>query len=115
IIMTIVVIWVKRRGGELSRHLSAVSTFKVGGLWVVFTGVVAPVVLIWMLAAKIIDLVTNGYEGYATWYLGVAGWGSVVLAVVAAIVLPIVAWRRDPHSFEAWPTNEQLSVKGGAR
>ena len=108
-------IWVKRRGGELSRHLSAVSTFKVGGLWLFFTGVIGPIVLIWMLAAKVIDLVTGGYEGYATWYLGVAGWGSIVLAVVAAIVLPIVSWRHDPRSFEAWPTNKQLSLKGDAR
>ncbi|MGO1839001.1 MAG: sodium-dependent transporter, partial [Candidatus Microbacterium stercoravium] len=115
IVMTIVVIWVKRRGGELSRHLSAVSTFKVGGLWLFFTGVIGPIVLIWMLAAKVIDLVTGGYEGYATWYLGVAGWGSIVLAVVAAIVLPIVSWRHDPRSFEAWPTNKQLSLKGDAR
>jgi len=115
IVMTIVVIWVKRRGGELSRHLSAVSTFKVGGLWLFFTGVVGPIVLIWMLAAKVIDLVTGGYEGYATWYLGVAGWGSIVLAVIAAIVLPIVSWRHDPRSFEAWPTNRQLGLKGDAR
>ena len=77
IVMTIVVIWVKRRGGELSRHLErGVPTFKVGGLWLFFTGVIGPIVLIWMLAAKVIDLVTGGYEGYATWYLGVARVGQ---------------------------------------
>src|SRR5699024_7456288 len=99
----------------LSRHLSAVSTFKVGRLWVLLTGILAPVVLAYMLVAKIVDLVTNGYEGYATWYLGVAGWGSVVLALIAAIALPLVTWRRDPDEFAAWPTNAQLEVKGARR
>ena len=115
IVMTIIVIWVKRKGGELSRHLSAVSTFRVGGLWVFFTGLLAPVVLVYMLVAKIMDLVSNGYGGYATWYLGVAGWGSIVLAVIAAIVLPLVTWRRDPDAFEAWPSNAQLHGKGARR
>ena len=115
IFMTIVVIWVKRRGGELSKHLSAVSTFSVGRLWVLLTGLVAPAVLTYILVAKIIDLAANGYEGYATWYLAVAGWGSIVLALLAAIVLPLVTWRSDPDEFTAWPTNEQLQVKGGRR
>ncbi len=115
IFMAIVVIWVKRRGGELSKHLSAVSTFSVGRLWVLLTGLVAPAVLTYILVAKIIDLAANGYEGYATWYLAVAGWGSIVLALLAAIVLPLVTWRSDPDEFTAWPTNEQLQVKGGRR
>lgn len=115
IVMTVIVIWVKGRGGELSKHLNAVSTFRVGKLWMFFTGLLAPAVLAYILVAKIVDLVTNGYEGYDGWYLGVAGWGSIVVALAAAIILPLVTWRHDPDNFEAWPTNEQLRVKGGAR
>lgn len=114
IITTIVVIWIKRRGGELARHLSAVSTFKVGTLWVLFTGVIAPIVLFYMVFEKVRDLVTGGYEGYATWYLGIAGWGSIALALLGAIILPLVTWRNDPDRFEEWPSKKQLRVKKGA-
>ncbi|HLT67970.1 MAG TPA: sodium-dependent transporter, partial [Microbacterium sp.] len=114
IVTTILVIWVRRRGGELARHLSAVSTFKVGALWVIFTGVVAPVVLFYMVFEKIRDLVTGGYEGYATWYIGVAGWGSIVLALLGAILLPLVTWRNDPERFDEWPSKKQLRLKKGA-
>ncbi|WP_029150131.1 sodium-dependent transporter [Microbacterium indicum] len=115
IAMTVIVIWVKRRGGELARHLSAVSTFRVGPIWVFFTGLLAPAVLVWMLVAKVIDLVANGYGGYDGWYLAVAGWGSVVVAIVAAVAFPLVRWRHDPEQFEPWPAAAQLQTKGARR
>ena len=115
IAMAVIVIWVRRKGPELARHLSAVSTFKVGTVWLVFTSVIAPIVLAYMLISKIIDFLTNGYEGYATWYLWAAGWGCIAVMLVAAVVLPQIRWRHDPEKFEAWPTNQQLGVKGGAR
>ncbi|MTE23586.1 sodium-dependent transporter [Microbacterium sp. ZXX196] len=115
IAMTIIVVWVRRSGGELARHLSAVSTFRVGPTWLAFTGILAPAVLAYMLVTKIIDLVLNGYGGYPGWYLGVAGWGAVGIMVVAAFVLPQLRWRRDPDHFEAWPSAGQLARKGGAR
>ena len=78
-------------------------------------GEVEPAVLAYMLVTKIIDLLVNGYEGYPAWYLGVAGWGTVVLMIVGAIVLPQLRWRHDPDRFDAWPTADQLQLKGGAR
>lgn len=113
--MCIIVLWVKRRGRELSQHLSRLSTFKVGRVWLVFTAVLAPAVLAYMLVTKIIDLLVNGYGGYAEWYLWVAGWGSVFIMIVGAFLLPQLRWRHDPDRFEAWPTNAQLGVKEGAR
>ncbi|GAA2177905.1 sodium-dependent transporter [Leucobacter tardus] len=113
--MTIVVMWVRRKGPELARHLSAVSTFKVGILWQIFTSVLAPLVLGYMLIAKIVDFLQNGYEGYDTWYLWAAGWGSLLIMLVAAFVLPQLRWRHDPEKFEVWPTDAQLGTKGGAR
>ncbi|UBH04634.1 sodium-dependent transporter [Leucobacter sp. Psy1] len=113
--MSVIVLWVKRKGPELARHLSAVSTFKVGTLWQIFTTVLAPLVLGYMLIAKIIDFLQNGYEGYDTWYLWAAGWGCILVMLIAAFVLPQLRWRHDPDKFDAWPTDAQLGVKGGAR
>ncbi|MGO1412317.1 sodium-dependent transporter [Microbacterium sp.] len=113
--MSIIVLWVNRKGPVLARHLSTVSTFKVGVLWQIFTTVLAPVVLGYMLIAKAVDFLQNGYEGYDTWYLWVAGWGCIIVMLIAAFVLPQLRWSQDPDRFDAWPTDDQLRVKGGAR
>lgn len=103
VLMTILVIWVLRRGPELRFHLNAVSTFKVGRLWILLVGVLAPVVLGYMLISRIITLVVDGYEGMPGWYLAVFGWGTIVFLVVAAIVMTALRWRQSPDDFTAWP------------
>lgn len=115
--MAVIVLWVKRKGGELARHLNAVSTFRVGRIWLLFTAIIAPAVLAYMLISKIIDLIINGYAGYPGWYLGVAGWGSVAIMVAGALILPQLRWKRDPDQFTAWPDDAALraTTKGGAR
>lgn len=103
VLMTILVIWVLRRGPELRFHLNAVSTFKVGRLWILLVGVLAPVVLGYMLISRVITLVVDGYEGMPGWYLAVFGWGTIVFLVVAAIVMTALRWRQSPDDFTAWP------------
>jgi NSS family neurotransmitter:Na+ symporter len=104
ILMTVLVVWVLRRGGELRYHLSAISTFKVGGVWIALVGVVGPVVLAYMLIQRIIALITEGYGGVPTPYLVIVGWGSVLFLVVVAIVMPLLRWKRSPDEFTPWPT-----------
>lgn len=106
IIMSIVVIWVMRRGKELRLHLNTVSTFKVGPWWTVLVGLLGPVVLGFMLVQRIITLVTEGYEGYPNWYLGVFGWGTIAFLVVAAFVMTAIPWRNKAEAdarFDPWP------------
>ncbi|MBD8023960.1 sodium-dependent transporter [Microbacterium gallinarum] len=103
VLMTIVVIWVLRRGPELRFHLNAVSTFKVGRIWVLLVGVLAPIVLGYMLIQRIVTLVIEGYGGMPPWYLLVVGWGTIAFIVIAAIVLALIPWRSSPDEFTAWP------------
>ncbi|PVW03537.1 sodium-dependent transporter [Microbacterium sp. Gd 4-13] len=103
ILMTVLVIWVRRRGPELRYHLNAVSTFQVGRIWVLLVGVIAPIVLAYMLIQRIVTLLTEGYGGMPDWYLGIFGWGTIAFIVVAAIALSLFAWRRSPDDFVAWP------------
>jgi len=105
---TILVIWVFRRGPELAAHLSAVSTFKVGRLWQLLVGVLAPVVLLYMLTQRIIALVTEGYEGYPLWYLAVAGWGTIAVILIGAISMTALRWKHDPDDFTPWPSADSL-------
>ncbi len=92
ILMAIILIWVLRRGDMLRHHLNAVSTFKVGKVWLGgLVGVVAPVFLTIMLVQKVWSVIDEGYEGgYPTWYINVFGWGgTIALVVVAAVGLSL--------------------------
>lgn len=103
ILTTVLAIWIVRRGPELRYHLNALSTFRVGGIWVALVGVLAPIVLIWMLVSRIVTLLVEGYEGLPGWYLAVFGWGTIAVIVVLAVVVTSLRWKRSPDDFTAWP------------
>lgn len=108
-LMVVVVLWFGRRGQELARHLSAVSTMRVGRVWLVVTSLVA-ILLMYMFIDKVVTLAADGYEGYPTWYLGVFGWGTLAFIVLVALVMPAVPWARGRETFVAWPTRAQLDL-----
>ncbi|WP_019179322.1 sodium-dependent transporter [Microbacterium yannicii] len=103
VIMTILLIWVLRRGPELRFHLNAVSTFKLGKVWVLLVGVLAPIVLGYMLISRIVALIVEGYGDMPGWYLLLFGWGTIAFIVVAAIVMTALRWRESPDDFSPWP------------
>jgi NSS family neurotransmitter:Na+ symporter len=103
VLTTILVVWVLRRGEELRTHLNSVSTFRVGNVWVFLVGILAPIVLAYMLVSRIITLIVEGYADLPGWYLGIVGWGTIGFIVVAAVVFTTLRWKRDPDDFTAWP------------
>ncbi|OLT39804.1 transporter [Serinicoccus sp. CNJ-927] len=108
IVMTVLIVWVFRTAPVLRAHLNRVSTFRVGRVWFVLVGGLAPVVLTTMLVQRVRTLVTEGYEGYPAWYLLVFGWGTIGLVAVGALVLTLIPWRgRDDAGFRAWPELEE--------
>lgn len=112
IIMSVTVVWFARKGDLLRRHMNAISTFKLGAWWLPLVGVFAPLFLAVMLGQKVVDVVRNGYGDYPDWYVNVFGWGTIVLAVVAALVATAISWKgRDDPDFEAWPSVEYLEGK----
>ena len=108
IVMTVLVAWVFRTAPVLRAHLNRVSTFQVGRVWYVLVGGLAPVLLTYMLVERVRTLLTEGYEGYPTWYLALFGWGAIALVVVGALILTLAPWRdRDDTDFHAWPELEE--------
>ncbi|GLI27076.1 sodium-dependent transporter [Agromyces rhizosphaerae] len=103
VLTTVLVIWVLRKGPELRYHLNSVSTFKLGGLWIALVGVLAPVVLGYMLIQRIVSLIVDGYGDLPGWYLVAVGWGTIAVIVLGAIVLTVVRWGFDPDRFRVWP------------
>jgi NSS family neurotransmitter:Na+ symporter len=103
VLSTILVVWVVRKGDELRFHLNAVSTFRLGRVWIFLVGILAPVVLGYMLISRITTLIVDGYADLPAWYLGIVGWGTIAFIIVAAVVFTMLRWKRDPDEFTAWP------------
>ncbi|MGO1434804.1 MAG: sodium-dependent transporter [Canibacter sp.] len=114
IVTCVLVLWVYRRGKELSTHVSRISTFKIDKIWRFLVGVVSPVVIGVMLIQVIIALIGDGYEGYPSWFLGVFGWGSVGVMALVAIILTFIPWKKSPAKFEGWPQIDGAPVTTGA-
>jgi NSS family neurotransmitter:Na+ symporter len=103
VLMTVLVVWVLGKAPELRAHLNAVSTVKVGRVWVLGVGVLAPLVLGFMLVQRIITLIVDGYSGLPGWYLLAFGWGAIFAMALGALVLTGLRWARSPDDFAAWP------------
>jgi neurotransmitter:Na+ symporter, NSS family len=108
IVMSVLVVWVFRRGQLLRSHLNAVSTFHLGNWWLALIGIVAPIFLVIMLVQKLITLVSEGYEGLPGWYVGLFGWGTLLFALVMSVILTALPWKdRDDPTFRPWPELEE--------
>jgi len=103
VVMSVLTVWVLRRGPELLHHLNAVSTVKLGRVWLALVGVVVPAVLGYMLVRGIVTVATEGYEGYPTGFLLVMGWGTLIAMGVIAAVATALPWRRNGHDVQPWP------------
>ncbi len=103
VIMSVLTIWVLRRGPELLHHLNAVSTLKVGRAWTALVGMVVPAVLGYMLVSGIVTVAKEGYEGYPTGFLLVMGWGALIAVGVISAVATALPWRRNKDDVEPWP------------
>ena len=66
-------------------------------------GVLAPIVLGYMLIQRIVTPIVDGYADMPGWYLLAIGWGTIAFIVVVAVVLPLLRWRRSPDDFTSWP------------
>ncbi|GAA1757948.1 sodium-dependent transporter [Agromyces humatus] len=104
VLTSVLVLWVLRRGPELRTHLNALSTFKVGRIWLVLTSVLAPIVLGYMLISRIVTLSVEGYGGLPGWYLVAIGWGAIIAILLGTFVLSALRWRQDPERFAPWPS-----------
>jgi NSS family neurotransmitter:Na+ symporter len=104
VVMMVLVMWVARRGKEMSFHLSELSTFKVNRVWRFLVTVIGPLALGYILVVTVIDLLANPYGGYDPTYLLIAGWGVIVVGVVVSFLAVLVPWHEDPlKGFVPWP------------
>ncbi|NYI69474.1 NSS family neurotransmitter:Na+ symporter [Naumannella cuiyingiana] len=95
-IATVVIVGhLARQTPALRAHLNDVSRPRIGSWWEVLIKWLIPAVLLIMLLWSGYGVVTEGYEGYAGWFLGVFGWGALLFMLVMACVLTALPRRPD--------------------
>ena len=94
VLSIVVVAWLLRKLPVLSRHLNAISSFKLGWIWMILISITG-VVLIYMLITQIMTFLTEGYEDYPALITGTYGWGMIGLLAVAAIIISIIKWPKQ--------------------
>ncbi|MGO2648670.1 MAG: sodium-dependent transporter, partial [Brevibacterium aurantiacum] len=92
VVALITIGWIARRLPVLRDHLNAISSFKVGWLWMIILGGLTTIVLIYMLITQIMTYSTEGYEEYPAVLTGTFGWGMIGLLIIASIVLTLIKW-----------------------
>ncbi|MEE6272211.1 sodium-dependent transporter [Georgenia sp. MJ206] len=108
ILMAVLVTYGARKLPELNAHLSLVSSLRIGRWWRVLIGVVVPIMLGIMVVTALRTRLSEPYEDYPWTFINIAGWGTLGLMVVVAILLASLRWRRPVDDFtpEPLPTTE---------
>ncbi|WP_373777525.1 sodium-dependent transporter [Glaesserella sp.] len=92
--VSLVVIVANENLGILGKHLNETSSFKVGFIWrlciVLTTGVLA-----FMLLSEASKILTDGYEGYPSWFINIFGWGMAISLMVVAFLLSRLKWKDE--------------------
>lgn len=110
-VTVIVVSWVLFKLPVLQEHLNRRSSFRIGILWRLLVAVVVPIVLGYLLFSEFQKKLTEPYEGYPVWLLGIFGWGMVALLVVGGILLSLLPWSAKSHAKDDPGYDEFLAVE----
>ncbi len=93
VVSMLVLAWALRALPELAGHLNRSGSLPLGVWWRVMLAFVTPAVLTFILVQELWDAVSEPYEGYPGWMLGLFGWGVSAAVVVAAFVIATIRWR----------------------
>lgn len=98
LVAVVVVAWILHKLPTLQEHLNRRSSFRVGRIWMIAVGALAPIVLGYLLITELISKISEPYSGYPAWFLGVFGWGMVIALVVFAVLLSLLPWSGRSHA-----------------
>jgi NSS family neurotransmitter:Na+ symporter len=92
LVAVILIAWFLRKLPMLSDHINKVSSVRMRTTWIALVSVVAPLVLGYILYNEFSSKITETYEDYPSWFVGVFGWGMAGALVVGAILLTLIPW-----------------------
>jgi neurotransmitter:Na+ symporter, NSS family len=92
----------------LAGHVNETSSVRLGGIWRIMVGIVAPVVLGYILVNEVIILVGETYGGMPEWFVATFGWGMAAALVVIAFLLSLIPWshKSAAHTDPAFADHE---------
>lgn len=91
ILSIIWVTWFNRRLiPQLTKHINAISSLKVGRLWVFMLSVITPLSLISALVMTLKSLLTEGYGDYSVTTQIMYGWSLVAIFAIGALLLSFI-------------------------
>ncbi|THV39455.1 sodium-dependent transporter [Glycomyces buryatensis] len=113
LVSIVAVVWVAWKWKELRDNANATSTFRVGPIWVVFLGVITPIMLTVILFYNIRDLLTadpsDPEDPQATYNLYQSfGWSVALGAVAFGIIMALILRRRDVPEI---PSEEEEAIR----
>lgn len=95
VVALVTVGWITGRRNEVTQHLNAVSSVRVGGLYQLCAFIATPLILIYFLYEEVSTLLTEGYGDYATSQLGIYGWAVVAFIIVNAVVWTFIPFKNQ--------------------
>ncbi|WP_300266446.1 sodium-dependent transporter [Microbacterium sp.] len=98
LVAVILVAWIFHRLPVLQEHLNRRSSFRVGLIWKLLVGALAPIVLGYLFITELITKIETPYAGYPVWFLGIFGWGMVIALVILALLLSLLPWGARSHA-----------------
>ncbi|HWK76327.1 sodium-dependent transporter [Microbacterium sp.] len=98
LVAVIVVAWLLHKLPALNEHLNRRSSFRVGLIWKLLVGALAPIVLGYLFISELIAKINTPYGSYPDWFLSIFGWGMVISLVILAVVLSLIPWSRRSHA-----------------
>ncbi|KDA05027.1 transporter [Microbacterium sp. CH12i] len=98
LVAVIVVAWVFHKLPALQEHLNRRSSFRVGFIWKLLVGALAPIVLGYLFISEIIAKISEPYGGYPVWFVSIFGWGMVIGLIIFALLLSLIPWGAHSHA-----------------
>ncbi|UGY90984.1 sodium-dependent transporter [Streptomyces gobiensis] len=94
LVSVVTVAWLLRRLPQLQKNADATSAVRLGHWWRICLGVITPLVLGWMLVDAFRQELAENYAELPTTFLLWAGWGVAIGALLIAVLLALIPWRR---------------------
>ncbi|WP_417564320.1 sodium-dependent transporter [Microbacterium sp.] len=112
LVAVIVVAWILHQLPVLREHLNRRSSFRIGWIWMLLVGALAPIVLGYLFVSELIAKISTPYGDYPIWFIAIFGWGMVIALVVFAVLLALVPWSPRSHAKDDPDYDEFLGVEG---
>ncbi len=75
---------------KIREYFNATSTIKFGKWWDIMIRFVTPIVLLYISISYLIENIKANYDGYATRYVLIGGWGVVAATIITGFIITAI-------------------------